>query len=265
MAKILLIFVIVLGVLAGGYFAWSKGHIPSTGSTKNSQVAEIKKRGKLIIGTDATYPPMEGKDKNGKVVGFDIDLGNEIGKEMGVPVEFKEIAFDKLFESLNNGEIDLVISSVTITTDRSKIVSFSSPYINAGQSVIVAVNNNEVVSKDDLKDKKIAAQKDTTSLAEAQKLTGSKNLEVYISEYDNTVSKLIAGKIDAIIMDYPAAVNLVQNNPGTKIVGNPFTSEFYGVVTFLGKDGLLSSINGTISKLKSSGNLSKLEKIWFKQ
>jgi polar amino acid transport system substrate-binding protein len=88
----------------------------------------IKKRGKIIVGTSADYPPFESVDKNNKFVGFDMDLAREIGQRLGVKVEIKDMAFDGLIAATKSKKIDLVIACLTGTKERDKQIDFSIPY-----------------------------------------------------------------------------------------------------------------------------------------
>ena len=92
---------------------------------------------KIVVATDATWPPMEYVDENREIVGYDIDLMKAIAEEAGLEVEFKNVAWDGIFAGLAAGEYDAVISSVTITDERRENYDFSDPYINAGQIVVV--------------------------------------------------------------------------------------------------------------------------------
>src|SRR5512141_3051405 len=88
---------------------------------------------KIVVATDATWPPMEMVDKDKKIVGFDIDFLNAVAKEAGFTVEFKNTAWDGIFAGVEAGQYDAIISSVTITDERQKKYDFSLPYIDAGQ------------------------------------------------------------------------------------------------------------------------------------
>jgi len=101
-------------------------------------VDEIKKRGYLIVGTEATFPPFEFVDEKTKeIVGFDIDIAREIAKALGVKLKVEDIAFDGLIPSLLTKKIDLIAAAMTITPERAKVVSFSDPYFTAGQVIVV--------------------------------------------------------------------------------------------------------------------------------
>jgi polar amino acid transport system substrate-binding protein len=250
----LLALIGVVALAIGGFIFWSQKSLnPSTslGITK------------LVVGTDATYPPLEYANEQGQYVGFDMDLAAEIAKGLGVPLEVKNISFDKIFDSLKNGEVTMVISSVTITEERQKEFLFSAPYLNAGQVIVTTQANNSIAIPEDLAEKKVGVQGDTTSQKEATRLKAV--VKVY-PDYVPAKADLLTGKIDALIIDYPAAISLAQENEGKlKVVSQPFTNEFYGVVMVKGQEKLAEKVDDILADLKRSGRLSQIENTWFKR
>jgi ABC-type amino acid transport substrate-binding protein len=105
---------------------------------------------KLIIGTDATYPPFEFVDEHGQISGVDIEVGREIGKALGREVEFRNINFDGLILALRTGSIDLALSAMTATPERRKSIDFSEPYVKTGLAILAA-KNSTLQSAADLK------------------------------------------------------------------------------------------------------------------
>lgn len=264
MGKILAVIALI-GAIVGGYFLVSKGKISIPSTSSSPEIAEVKNKGKIVVGTDATYPPLEYKNEKGEIVGFDLDLAKEIAGGMKVDLEVKNISFDKIFSALEKGEIDLIISSVTITSERQKTMDFSTPYLNAGQVVVVNKDNQEIMDIHDIKESLVGVQSSTTSEEEALKYTDKGNVKKY-PDYVLAKTDLLAGKIDAIIIDYPAGISLSQDSGGElKVIGKPFTSEFYGVVVAKGKSGLVGVVDDIIAKLKKSGRLSEIENTWFRK
>ena len=257
--------VLVLGLLliGGGWWVYKNGLISGNKNIlKNTEVSRIKKNGVLRVGSDATYFPIEYLDKDGKVVGFGPDLAAEIAKAFGVPLEMKNIAWEKIFTELDEGKIDMIISSVTITSERKKLMSFSKPYFSSGQVVVINKGSN-IKDLAGLTGKKIGVQSDTTSEGEAIKLTGENNVVKY-PEFESAIKDLISGKIEAVIMDYPPALGKVKNNQSLKLIGGPFTQEFWGVVVAKDNNELLIPVNGVIERLVDSGEIKKLEDKWLK-
>jgi ABC-type amino acid transport substrate-binding protein len=219
--------------------------------------------GKLTVGTNIPYEPMEYYDESGKAVGVDIDIINEIANRLNVPVEVVNYGWDELFIAVNESKVDLAISSITITPERSVNFLFSVPYFNAGQIVITTNDNDKIKTPEDMSGMKIGAQKDTTSIDEANKYG------TIAVPYDNMDEQIIndlkSGKIDAIVVDYIAALNIVQKDSSLKLVGDPFTQEFYGMVTKIGNDALIQDVNGAIRDMKRDGTLDDILSKWLKK
>ena len=121
----------------------------------------IKKAGKIIVASDATFAPMEFKNEKGEIVGADIDIAAEIAKDLGVKLEVANTNWDAIFASLKSGKADMIISSVTITEERSKEMAFSKPYFAGGQVIVVKKDNTSIKGPTDLKDKVVGVQLDT--------------------------------------------------------------------------------------------------------
>ncbi|HOV12718.1 MAG TPA: basic amino acid ABC transporter substrate-binding protein [Spirochaetota bacterium] len=222
---------------------------------------------KIVIATDATWPPMEFVNENKEIVGFDIDLMKEIAKQGGFEVEFKNTAWDGIFAGLENGDYDAVISSVTITDERKETMDFSMPYINAGQVLIVTKSTSTTISKlEDLKGKSVGAQIGTTGAFEIQKIK-----EITLRTYDElglAIEDLANNKIDGVVADTPIAANYVLQNPQykdkLKIVTEPFTQEFYGIAIKKGNTKVIDMINGGLKKVLDSGKNNEIEGKWLR-
>jgi len=163
----------------------------------------------------------------------------------------------------------LAISSITITSDRQKEMLFSDPYFNGGQVIVVNADNQDIKGVNDLANKKIAAQKDSTGYSEAQKYSSENLISTYLN-FDNSlsgqgiISDLKNKKFEAIIVDYIQALSMIKDNPSLKIVGVPFTKEEYGIATKVGNNSLMEKINSILQKMKSDGTLDKIETKWTK-
>lgn len=256
----ILVFLIFIGAVIWFFFKYFSD---KKSLANNTRVNEIVRNGVLKVGTDASFYPMEFIDKNGRVVGFGPDLAMEIAKSYGVPLKMVNIPWDNLFTELKHGSVDMVISSVSITLERSKTMSFSKPYFSSGQVIAVLKNNNLIKNLTDLKGKRIGLQSGTTSEEEALKLTSRENT-IGFENYDLAFEALLSKNIDAVIMDYIPALEKVKNSSNLKLVGGPFTQEFYGVVVSKGKESLLIPVNGVINRMAESDDLKKLEKKWLK-
>jgi len=221
-------------------------------------ILRIKNAGKLVVGTSTPYEPMEYIDDQDNIVGFDIDLANEIASTLEVKLEIVDMNFDDLIDSVVAGDIDISIAAITINLERSEQVLFSNPYLNAGQVVIFNVSREDITSPEELNGSRIGVQNGTTSQQEAEKYTNA-SLVFTFDDYSTAVDSLLNNSVDALIIDYPAGFGLVQNNEGIKIVGNPFTDELYGVAIKKGETALKNEID----KIINSGVIETLEEKWF--
>ncbi len=228
---------------------------------KPDAFSRIMKDKKLLVGTDATYPPFESKDDTGKLVGFDIDLMDQICDKLGVRCEYVVVPFDGIISGLNSEKYDAIISSFTITPEREKVIDFSKPYYNASQSISVRLDRQDINSLIDLKGKKIGVQLGTTGELLAKKVEGAE-----VVSFDNIGAAFIDlenGKLDAIVNDKPTSQRIIALRGGAKIVGPDLSSENYGIAVRKGEKRLLDSINNSLTSLELSGKLEDLDKKWF--
>ncbi len=267
MKNINLIFVSILSilivVLVGGFvYYW---FLSSLGKKEvvDPKIKEIISRGKILVGTEAAYPPMEYFDETGNFVGFDIDLAKEIASDLGVGVDFKNLPWVEIFDSVMKGEVDMIISAIAITPERLEALSFSDPYLNVGQ-VIVTKKDLVIQGVEDLQGKIIGVQKGTISEEEAKKRTDLSLVKSY-ANYSLVKEALFRGEIEVILIDYPAGIKMVAQDEELKIVGEPFTQEFYSVAVQKGQEVLLARINQTIRRLKQTGKLRALEEKWLSE
>jgi polar amino acid transport system substrate-binding protein len=263
MAKKYLILLAVLIAVAIAIFGLNVLKAPKKELVEDPILKKIKTQGKIVVGTDATYPPMESIDEKGNFVGLDIDIAKEIASDLKVQIEFKNIPWETLisFEPLQKGEVDMLISAITITPERAEKVAFSDPYLNAGQVIVTTVEKlGEIKGVGDLANKKVGVQINTTSENEAKKYTNS---VIAFDDYVKAKEALLKGEIDAIVIDYPAGLGLVSKEPNLKIVGEPFTQEFYGIAVRKDATEFLKEINKTIRRLKMEGKLETLIQSWF--
>jgi polar amino acid transport system substrate-binding protein len=220
----------------------------------------------VTFATDATWPPMEMVDANKQLVGFEIDLMNEIAKEAGFTPVYKNTAWDGIFAGLAAGKYDAVLSSVTITDERKKQFDFSDPYISVGQILVVPKTEAKVAKLADLKGKKVGAQIGTTGAFEIKKVAG-----VELKTYDEVglaFEDMAAGRISGVVCDEPTAAHYAlqraEYKAKFKIVGKSFTEEAYGVAVQKGNKEVVALINKGIKAVKAKKLDEKLKKKWLR-
>jgi arginine/lysine/histidine/glutamine transport system substrate-binding/permease protein len=216
----------------------------------------------LKVATEPAFAPFEFKGKDGKLEGFSMDLMQAVGKSAGVTIDFQSLPFDGIIPALQANTVDAAISSITITPERAKTVSFSRPYFKAGLAIAVKKENTTITSLENLKNKKIAVQIGTTGATKAKSVAGAK-----ISSFDSAplaLQELANGNVDAVINDAPVTLDAIKrgNLAGLKVVGNLVTEEFYGIALPKNSPNL-ERINTGLGKVIADGTYTEIYKKWF--
>ncbi len=220
----------------------------------------------ITIASDATWPPMEFVNENKEIVGFNVDLMKAAAEAGGYKIEIQNTAWDGIFAGLANGAYDAVCSSVTITEERKKTMDFSIPYVNAGQVLVVEKSNNTDTTLAGMKGKEVGAQIGTTGAIEISNTEG-----VVLKTYDEiglAIADLANGRISGVVADGPIAADFVLQNDeykdSLKIVGEPFTEEFYGVAIKKGNQEVLDIINNGLKMVLESDKIEELKDKWLR-
>ena len=218
----------------------------------------------LRVGTTADFAPFEFQDADGKdYQGFDMDLIRAVGKEMGYKVEIQNLNFDGLIPSLETGNVDIVVSGMSINDERKAKVLFSEPYYQSGLTIIVKKDNTSINTFKDLTGKKVAVQIGTTSAKEVKTL-GNVEVKEFNSSAD-TFMELKAGGVDAVVNDRP--VNdyyiLKSGEKDVRALDELLTSEDYGLAINKNNEDLQKKVNDALASLKKSGEYDKIFAKWF--
>jgi polar amino acid transport system substrate-binding protein len=210
----------------------------------------------LTICTSLPYPPFEVDDGTGKIVGFDIDFMNYVAKDLGVgtKVSVQQFTAIKSGQATKSKKCDISAAAMTITAERLAAITFSNPYYDASQALMV-LTGSSVKSLADLKGKKLGAQTGTTGLIYAQKYEGQYGYTVQeYQQISDEEQALQSGKIDAAIHDQPALNDYSKQQKGkVKIVDNFNTGEEYGFGVALGNTALAAVANYAIAQSKKDG------------
>lgn len=226
-----------------------------------SGLEKVRKSGELRIGTDATYPPLESAE-GGQFTGFDIDIGNALARQLGVRAVFINSGFDGIFPALQNGTFDAVISSVTITPERSASMLFSDPYYDSGQLISIRKGVQGINRPEDLLGKKVGVQINTTAQIDLEKRKGV-TVVVY-NTIDLALLDLKNGRIDAVVSDAPVLRYMIrQSFPDLETVGRRFTDEKFGIVMAQGNDELRRAVNAALWHITETGEYERLNLKWF--
>ncbi len=221
---------------------------------------KIKRRGEIVIGTSGVYPPFEFVE-DGRLVGFDIDLGGLIADKLGVKANFVKIEWKGIIASLKSGRADILITAMTKTPDRAQQIGFSVPYYTTAMAVLVRKGNATIKNRDDLKGKVLGAEQGSRGEFEA-KSVGAREVKIYDSVM-LAFKDLEVGRIEAVTEMLPASMYLIARQYRDLKVATSYNEGVVGVNTRLEDTELLAAINKAIEELKAEGQLDELHKKWF--
>ena len=212
--------------------------------------------GKLIMATNAEFPPYEYHDGDA-VVGIDAEIAKAIADELGMELEIEDIAFDSIIPEIVSGKADMGLAGMTVTEDRMQSVDFSDTYAKASQKIIVT-EDSEIVSPDDLKGVIVGVQLGTTGDIYVSDLEADGTTVERYNKGFEAVQALSQGKIDAVVIDGEPAKTFVAETEGLKILDESFTDEEYAIAVKKGNTELLEKINGALKTLKDNGTLDEI-------
>jgi len=239
----------------------------ASGGTKTEEDALAD--GVLSIGVDDTYLPMEFRNDQNELVGFDIDFANALAEELGVEVEFQTVAWDGIFNGLNAKQYDVIISSTSITPERLEGFSMSDPYVANGIVIVSRKDATPVKVFKELEGKTLGAQIETTADIAAEKLKLDEGVNVEIKKFDGMLDAFAAlqGKqIDNVITDVGVAMYYVAQNPDLYVVSSDvLTNEPIGITARSADTTMTEQFNKAIKALQESGKMTEISMKWFGQ
>lgn len=222
----------------------------------------------LRVGCDAAFAPFTYTDDKGQLIGFDVDLINAIGEEMGYKIDMKGYPFDGIIPTLITNNIDLIISGFTISEERAKRVAFSEPYYRCGLTYLVKKENaSKFDSFDDLAKAEICTQIGTTGSLYLEKVLDKPNLKQFNTPPE-TYLELQNGGCEVVVNDRPVNDFFLARSPENKekIVSfdiNEAQNEYYGIAVRKDNQVLLEIINEGLERLIANGKFAKISEKWF--
>lgn len=219
----------------------------------------------LVVGTSATYPPFASENAQKQIVGFDVDVITALAQRAGVRVRLVNTPFVGIFASLNNGDIDLIVSGVTINERRRQSYDFTAPYFEARQLIAVPATST-VATLQDLTGKKVAVVTGSTGDDMASRAFGKTSAN--IRRFDTTpliISELAGGGVDAAIGDNGVIAYRVREHRGLKTVEDPsMPKEYFGIAVKRGNTALRDTLNTSLAAILADGTYANIYRTWFK-
>lgn len=218
----------------------------------------------LVLGFDDTFVPMGFKDEKGEYTGFDIELSKAVAEKLNKKIEFQPIDWTMKESELNNGNIDLIWNGYSITDERKEKVLFSKAYLKNRQ-VIVTLADSNIKSKEDLKEKTVAAQDQSSAVDAIGDYKENFKELVTFSTNDEALRDLEAGRSDAVVADEILAkyyINL-KGKEKYKVLDDDFGKEEYAVGVRKDDKDFLSKLNEALEEVIKDGKASEVSKEWF--
>ncbi len=242
----------------------------------------VREAGVLRVGMDASFPPFEVVTMDGRLVGFDVDLARELGRRLGVEVEFvANLPYDGLYDALAVGRVDVVISALVANPARMADFAYSTPYFDAGQVLVVraplssAEGEINIEKMADLDGHTLAVEFGTQGDLEARKWARRLSDLVIVPHQTaaEALAAVAAGEADGALVDHVSALTAMTKTPGISenskgfelvIVGKPVVEEPYVVAVRKESHRLLQAINEAIAEMEADGTLEALAAKWLK-
>ncbi|WP_048198587.1 basic amino acid ABC transporter substrate-binding protein [Methanocella arvoryzae] len=222
--------------------------------------------GVLSVATEAHYPPFENiNTTTGEFYGFDIDLMNEIGKELGLEVKYTDHAFDTIIPAVQAGKFDCAISAFTIRPDRQQSIDFTDWYYESAGQAIVTKPGSSIKNASDLVGKIVGAQAGTVGFDATKAIEGmpEENVKSYAT-MNEAFMALKKGEVEAVVGDYPVCEPYYRDTPGDYALAGPLSeTEYFGIVVNKQNKQLTAAINEALANIKADGRYQTIYDRWF--
>ena len=222
----------------------------------------------MKVGLDDTFRPMGFRDENNQLVGFDIDMGTELGKRLGFEIEWIPTDWNGVTGALNAKKFDAIINGMSITEERMEVIDFSIPYVNASIGMAVKKDNNDIKTGEDLKGKVVATQAGSSGYEACKSLVEDgvieeANLKLY-NQYPEAFQELALGRVDAVVVDVTTAIDFIKKSPDDfKLVEEPLVADLYAIGLRKEDNELREVLNKTLKEMMEDGTLTEISKKWF--
>jgi polar amino acid transport system substrate-binding protein len=239
----------------------------TSGPSASPVLDRIQKRGELVVGTMGNMPPLNMTSKDGEIFGLEPDLARLLAEAMDVKVKFVTKPFNELLPALQNGQVDMVLSGMTITPERNRKVAFIGPYFISGKAFLTKIKT--IAYADEATDAnnpntKIVALKGSTSQAFAEAALDKTTLFT-TGTYDEAVDMVLQDKAHAMIADYPICIVSVFRYPeaGLLSIVTQLTYEPIGIAIPANDPLMMNWTRNTLNNIEGSGILDELKLKWF--
>jgi polar amino acid transport system substrate-binding protein len=260
--------VLVMGLVAVALVAGLIGVALAGDATRVAPVLDrILAKKELVVGTAADMPPLNMTLKDGKIAGLEVDIATLMATSIGVKLTLKTIPFKDLLPALEAGQVDLVLSGMTMTPLRNTQVAFAGPYFGSGKSVLIKQENVASLQSTEMMnnpDVTLAALKGSTSQLFVERVAPKAKL-VPTDGYDQAIAMVLDGRVRAMVADFPICnVSVYRHrDKGLTTLKSPLNYEPLGIALSPNDPLLLNWAQNFVTYLLNSGELSLLQRKWF--
>ena len=235
-----------------------------TGESADDLLAQIKERGSIIVAMEGTWAPWTYHDEDDNLVGYDVEVAQNIAEKLGVEVEFIEGAWDGLLAGLDAGRYDIMVNGVGVTDERAEKYNFSTPYAYNKTAVIVRGDYDEISSMEDLKGKKTANTITSTYASQAEAygatVTG-------VDDLNQTIELLLSKRIDATLNAEVVFNDYKKEHPDSNIKIATYSDQVEEIAIPIRKGDdtvtLLEAVNDALDEMAKDGTLTELSEKYF--
>ena len=246
--------------------------LPAIHSARADTLAEVKKRGTLIVGMEAAYVPYE-FFKDGKIIGYDPDIIDAFVPKLGVKPQLVDTAWAGIIPALYANKFDVIVSAMTITKERAEKVLFSMPYADASNVILLRADESRIKTADDLSGKIVGVQLGSAAAGiiqtfaaklKAEGKPGYADVKQY-EHYPEAYQDLLNKRIDAVVNSKSTMLVVMKDAPGKfKMIGGVSDITAYFGMAFRKEDTAFQSfVNEQLAEMKKDGSLAKLQEKWF--
>lgn len=228
--------------------------------------AQIQAEKILRVGMDASYPPFEAVDDEGRFSGFDVELATALAVRWGIEPEFVNVHFDGLYDALKTGKFDLIISALPHDRTMTQDVLYSHSYYNAGHVLLARHDDESPRSLVDLDGKKVAVELGAAAHQLIRRLARDKGLSIGIiaeREAHQAAARLRESAVDALVCDRVTAYTYMGQARDLRLVGPPLADEPYVIAARLDSPLLMAQVDAALEEWRADGFLDELESRWF--
>lgn len=237
-----------------------------TANKEDNSLSALKTRGVFVLGLDDSFPPLGFRNEDNEIVGYDIDLAKEVAARLEVEFKAQPIDWDAKEMELGTGKIDCIWNGFTMTAEREAVLSFTKPYLN-NEQVLVVRENSGINALTDMKGKTVGIQSGSSAQAAVdgnEEFSSSVASKVMFKDNITALNDLDIGGVDGVVMDSVVAnYSIAQSKKAFKVVDEALSNEAYGIAFRKGDVQLRDEVQKILIEMQNDGTVTAISQKWF--